>query len=149
MFTYDVVLLSTRLAYTDVRLYTIIHVHVSTSSSKRFAWYNWIRTRSTLLSIRLDSYFGLVGPHQQPVIDSNVDPSRNHLYQASAPAAGIRDSNVMPPAASYSKYQALKFSSCCFSGSFQHLQCRCLCRLFHGVSCLHQFLCYLPARHRS
>ena len=67
---------------------------------QRFAWYSWNRVRSTLLSIRLDSCFGLVGPHQQLAIDSNVDPARNHLYQASAPAAGIQDSNVvMPPAA--------------------------------------------------
>ena len=49
--------------------------------------------RSTLLSTRLDGYFSLVGPHQQPVIDSNQDPARNHLYQASVQAAEIRDSN--------------------------------------------------------
>ena len=68
--------------------------------NERFAWHSWNRARSILLSIRLDSCFGLVGPLQQPAIDSNVDPARNHLYQASAPAAGIQDSNVvMPPAA--------------------------------------------------
>ena len=60
------------------------------------------RVRTTLLSIRLDSCFGLVGPHQQPAIDSNVDPARNHLYQASAPAAGIQDSNVVTPPAAHS-----------------------------------------------
>ena len=39
----------------------------------RFAWYSWNRVRFTLLSIQLDSCFGLVGPLQQPVIDSNVE----------------------------------------------------------------------------
>ena len=83
------------------------------SSCLRFAWYSWNRVRSTLLSILLDSCFGLVGPLQQPAIDSNVDPALNHLYQASAPAAGIQDSNeVMPPAAhSCVKRRALKPSA--------------------------------------
>ena len=62
-----------------------------------FGSYSWNRVPSTLLSIRLDSCFGLVGPLRQPIIDSNVDPARNHLYQASAPAAGIRDLNVVIP----------------------------------------------------
>ena len=68
-----------------------------TSNYQRFAWYSWNQARSSLLSIRLDSCFGLVGPLQPPAIDSNVDPARNYLYQASAPAAGIRDSNVVMP----------------------------------------------------
>ena len=46
---------------------------------QRSAWYNWNRVRTTLLSMRLDSCFGLVGPLQQPVIDSNVDRAQNRL----------------------------------------------------------------------
>ena len=80
--------------------------------------YNWNRVRSTLLSIRLDSCFGLVGPLQQPVIVSNVDPARNHLYQANAPAAGIQYSNVVMPYGCPQLRKALSFEALCRQHGF-------------------------------
>ena len=73
---------------------------------QRFAWYSWNRVRSTLLSIRLDSCFGLVGPLQQPVIDSNVDQVETALIPSECTSSWntrFESSNASwPPAAALS-----------------------------------------------
>ena len=60
-----------------------------------------------------------------------MDQARNHLYQASAPAAGIKDPNVvMPPAAqSCAKRRALKPSAAKIAYTEGHAQ-KTRCELF-------------------
>ena len=67
------------------------------------------------MSIRLDRCFGLVGPLQQPVIDSNVDPTRNRLYQVECTRSwnAIQDSNMVMPHGCPQLRKALSFEALC------------------------------------